>query len=69
MGRGLGALPGAGLGAGTQQTEICLFWSVCSVVALFSFFFLFLEVASEHFKRSKNKTEGENKPLWNVAES
>lgn len=28
-----------------------------------------LEVASEHFKCSKNKTEGENKLLWNVAES
>lgn len=71
-GHGLGALPGAALGAGTQRAEICLFGQSALLSlpppSLF-FFFFFLEVASELFKCSKKKTEGENKLLWNVAES
>lgn len=60
---------------GTRRAEVCLFgrsalFGQSALLLLFLFFPVpsFLEVASEHFKCSKNKTEGENKPLWNVAE-
>lgn len=58
-------------GLGGQKSAF-LGKTICHCLVFVFVFFpppSFLEVASERFKCSKNKSEGDNKPLWNVAES